>query len=110
TVTDPAPWMDPEATELTLLMSHQDQVLRLPEGATVVATSEYCPVGAYRIDDHVFCVQGHPEFVPELSRALMEKRRSSLGPVVDEGLESLSLPLDHGRIVTWMARFLSRDA
>jgi GMP synthase-like glutamine amidotransferase len=62
-VVAPAPWMD-DGDRFTLLMSHRDQVTRLPDGAEVVATAPYCPVGAYRIGDHVFCVQGHPEFVP----------------------------------------------
>lgn len=109
TVIDPAPWMDPAVTELTVLMSHRDQVRRLPEGATVVATSDYCPVGAYRIGRHVFCVQGHPEFVPELSRILMEKRRRALGPVVEEGLASLDRPLDHAFILAAMAEFVAGE-
>src|SRR5690606_32280545 len=99
-VTEPAPWMDPAADEFTILMSHRDQVVRLPEGAQLVATADYCPVGAYRIDDHVFCVQGHPEFVPDLCRALIEKRREALGPATaDAGLASLDRPLDHRRVV-----------
>ena len=40
---------------------------RLPDGAELIAPPTYCPVGAYRVGDHVFCVQGHPEFVPGLS-------------------------------------------
>lgn len=108
-VTSSAPWMRPEADRFTILMSHRDQVTRLPEGAEVLATADYCPVGAYRIDDHVFCVQGHPEFVPDLCRALIEKRRDALGEATaTSGLESLDRPLDHGRVVQWMATFLWR--
>ncbi len=102
----PAPWMQPPPEEFTILMSHRDQVTRLPEGAEVVASADYCPVGAYRIDDHVFAVQGHPEFVPELARRLIHKRRDALGGVADEGLESLREPLDHDLVVRWMAAFL----
>lgn len=105
-VTATTPWMDPAADEVTLLMSHRDQVTRLPKGARVLASAEYCPVAAYHVDEHVFCVQGHPEFVPELSRALMEKRRDSIGPTVQDGLASLERPLDHELVVEWMAAFL----
>lgn len=104
-IEDPAPWMEP-SSDFAILMSHRDQVTRLPPGASVVASADYCPVGAYRIDDHVFCVQGHPEFVPELSRMLMEKRRDAMGRVVEDGLASLVQPTDHPLVLHWMAQFL----
>ena len=95
--------------QMRLLMSHRDQVTRLPEGAELVATADYCPVGAYRIGDRVFCVQGHPEFVPELSRILMERRRAVIGEdVVEDGLASLDGPIDGARTVAWMADFFRR--
>jgi GMP synthase-like glutamine amidotransferase len=105
-VVAPAAWMPP-VDAFTILMSHRDQVTRLPEGAELVATTDYCPVGAYRIDDHVFCVQGHPEFVPELSRLLMAKRREVIGgDVVDAALDTLHEPPDGEAVVAWMTEFL----
>jgi GMP synthase-like glutamine amidotransferase len=106
-IVEHADWMDPERRGFSILMSHRDQVTRLPERAELLATAEYCPVGAYRIDDHVFCVQGHPEFVPRLSAMLMTKRRDVIGDqVVDSGLISLEGPLDHDHVIDWMADFL----
>lgn len=106
-LTEHPEWVDPDRDGFTLLMSHRDQVTRLPEGAQVIATAAYCPVGAYRIDDHVFCVQGHPEFVPTLSSILMRKRREVIGDaVVDAGLASLEGPIDSDRVIDWMADFL----
>jgi GMP synthase (glutamine-hydrolysing) len=110
-VVDRAPWMD-DVDRFTILMSHRDQVTRLPDGAELVATSAYCPVGAYRVEDHVFCVQGHPEFVPDLSATLMEMRREAIGTeVVDAGLASLAPPappLDQDRVAGWIAAFYRR--
>ena len=104
-----APWMDPTADAFRILMSHQDQVVALPDGAELLARADYCPVGAYRIDDHVFCVQGHPEFVPQLSRTLITKRRPVLGELVaDDGLASLEQPVDHALVAGWIAQFLDR--
>lgn len=104
-VVAPTPWMEP-VEEFRILMSHRDQVTVLPEGAELVATADYCPVGAYRIEDHVFCVQGHPEFVPELSRILLGKRREVIGgDVVDTALATLGDRLDRERVVAWMAEF-----
>ena len=104
-----APWMQPSPPSFRILMSHQDQVQALPAGAELIARADYCPVGAYRIDDHVFCVQGHPEFVPLLSRTLIGKRRPVLGDqVADDGLASLDEPLDHSLVARWIAAFLDR--
>ena len=106
-IVEHAEWMDPERDAFTLLMSHRDQVTELPDGAEVLARADYCPVGAYRIGEHVFCVQGHPEFVPQLSSILMRKRREVIGDdVVDAGLISLDGPIDSARVVDWMADFL----
>ena len=104
-----APWLRPQAGSFRLLMSHKDQVRRLPDGAELLATAAYCPVGAYRIEDHVFCVQGHPEFVPELSRVLIEKRRPAIGSgVADAAIESLRQPPDRELLAGWIARFFER--
>lgn len=106
-VVAPAPWMDPDAATFRILMSHRDQVTGLPADAELVATAGYCPVGAYRVGDHVFCVQGHPEFTPDLSRTLTTRRRADIGEdTADAALASLAQPLDHARVVGWMARML----
>lgn len=74
-----APDMAQGRTDLGLLASHQDQVFDLPEGATLLATSDFCPVAAFAVDDRVFCVQPHPEFVEAYSAFLLDKRRVALG-------------------------------
>lgn len=109
-IVSPAPWMTPvPPQQFTILMSHRDQVTTLPDGAELIATADYCPVGAYRVGSHLFCVQGHPEFVPGLSAILMQLRRDRIGSdVVDAGLASLTAPappLDQDLVVGWIAEF-----
>lgn len=65
--------------QVALLASHQDQVFDLPSGAKLLATSDFCPVAAFAVDDHVFCVQPHPEFVEDYSAFLLDKRRAMYG-------------------------------
>ncbi|MDD2917697.1 amidotransferase [Rhodoferax sp.] len=65
--------------QVALLASHQDQVFDLPSGAKLLATSDFCPVAAFAVDDHVFCVQPHPEFVEDYSAFLLDKRRAMFG-------------------------------
>jgi GMP synthase-like glutamine amidotransferase len=75
----PAPLKPEAGATLHLLASHQDQVLTLPVGATLQARSDFCPIAAYSIDDRVFCVQPHPEFVADYSAYLLDKRKEAVG-------------------------------
>ncbi|QLF91963.1 amidotransferase [Pseudomonas sp. ABC1] len=101
-------WMQPAVEELTLLISHQDQVTRLPENATLLASSDFCPHAAYCIGDQVLCFQGHPEFVTDYSRALLDLRRPNYGEqLYQTALDSLQHE-HHGRTVgAWMLHFIA---
>lgn len=68
-----------DRTEISLLASHQDQVFELPPGATLVASSAFCPVASFTVGQEVFCIQPHPEFEASLSAYLIDKRRDLLG-------------------------------
>jgi GMP synthase-like glutamine amidotransferase len=65
--------------QIALYVSHQDQVLALPPGASLVASSDFCPVAAFTVDEHVFCVQAHPEFDAFFSQYLLDEHRTRLG-------------------------------
>ncbi|WP_295470120.1 amidotransferase [uncultured Pseudomonas sp.] len=106
-----APWMSPGLETMTLLISHQDQVTRLPENATVIASSDFCRYAAYHIDDQVLCFQGHPEFIHDYSKALMHIRQESLGKELYERALSGLGHDHHGRVVgEWMLRFVAQSA
>ena len=103
-----APWMSPEVPELTLLISHQDQVTTLPDNATVIASSEFCPFAAYHIGDQVLCFQGHPEFVHDYSRALLDLRQQHIGePAYTRGVDSLQHDHQGHMVAEWMMRFVA---
>ncbi|MNE70634.1 GMP synthase [glutamine-hydrolyzing] [compost metagenome] len=103
-----APWMSPQVEELTLLISHQDQVTRLPENATVIASSDFCPNAAYHIGDQVLCFQGHPEFIHDYSRALLELRQDNLGQeIYRKGIDSLAHEHQGSTVAEWMMRFVA---
>jgi len=82
-----------DAPEVALLASHQDQVFDLPHGAKLLATSDYCPVAGFTVESQVFCVQPHPEFVPDYSAFLLDKRRALLG---EETYRTATQGLVHG--------------
>lgn len=101
-------WMDPPLETLQLLISHQDQVTKLPENATLLASSDFCPNAAYHIGDQVLCFQGHPEFVADYSRALLEGRYTKIGDeLYNQALDSLSQEHQGRTVAEWMMRFVA---
>ncbi|WP_137886842.1 amidotransferase [Pseudomonas sp. 2FE] len=103
-------WMSPAMDELTLLISHQDQVTVLPENATVIASSEFCPIAAYCIDDQVLCFQGHPEFIHDYSKALLEIRQQHLGEqIYQQAIASLQHDHQGTTVAEWMMRFVAQS-
>jgi len=101
-------WMDSPGARLNLLSSHKDQVSRLPKGARLTVTSDFCPVGGFVIGDQVMTLQGHPEFHRDYSKDLMNMRREMLGEATfEEGIASLARETDEDRAAHWMINFLS---
>ncbi|EFN51189.1 hypothetical protein CHLNCDRAFT_141352 [Chlorella variabilis] len=54
-------------------------VLEVPQGATLLASSERCPVEMFAVGSHVLCIQGHPEFDGEVVRLLAQPRLEKMG-------------------------------
>lgn len=94
-------------TDIALLASHQDQVMALPAGATLLASSAFCPVAAFAVDQQVLCVQPHPEFVEDLSAYLLNKRRALLGEAhYSAATDSLTLGHDGLQMARMMVGFV----
>ena len=87
-----------------ILASHQDQVLELPPGATLLASAPTCPIAAYSYGGHVYCVQGHPEFVPEQAASIYSSRIEQLGrDTYETAMRSLDRSLDNDLVGAWIA-------
>lgn len=92
---------------LSLVVSHQDQVVTLPQNSVVLAGSDFCPYAMMQVGDHFLGIQGHPEFSKPYSRDLMLARKDILpAEVLDDGLTSLEKPADSERVTRWMLEFL----
>ena len=101
-------WMDmaDSRQDVSLLSSHQDQVIRMPEEATLYATNDFCPIAGFVVGDQVLTIQGHPEFDKEYARALLHLRKDILGESVFEaGLASLERPTDQQVLAGWFMNF-----
>ena len=80
---------------VNLLVSHKEQVTKLPVEARCIASSESCPNAIIGLGSSMIGFQGHPEFTPKYARALMELRRDVIpAERIDAGLTSLAMVLD----------------
>lgn len=103
-------WMNPFQPSLDLVVSHQDQITRLPAGAEVLAGSAFCPYYLLQYGDNLMTVQGHPEFSQPYSSALMARRTDRIpAPRGREGQASLSAPVDDRLMMRWIVNFLAGD-
>ena len=106
-VVNPGDFMQPALKRFNLLVSHRDQVTRLPKGATVHAGSGFCPISIFTVGRHILALQGHPEFVAEYSKVLMNMRRDLLGePVWSNGVASLEAANDRATVARWILNFI----
>ena len=101
------PWHDQGDVDLNILVSHQDQVVAVPDSARVLAGSEFCENAVCQIGEHILTFQGHPEFVPEYSRELLSIRRERIGEAAyAAGVSSLSGIAQGQRVGSWVLNFL----
>lgn len=98
-----------EAAPVSLIISHRDQVTRLPPEAERLLSNDFCPNAAFYIPNRVLAIQGHPEFSVDYAQALFEYRKGELTPDhATEVLESYALPHEGERVGQWMRRFLEQ--
>jgi GMP synthase-like glutamine amidotransferase len=102
----PQRWTD--ASSVAIPASHQDQVVALPPGATVVGGSAFTPFGMLSYGDAI-SMQFHPEFDPAYAAALIEARRGTRynDTQADAAIATLQAPNDRARVGGWIGRFLT---
>ena len=102
-------WMQPPLDEFSLLVSHQDQVVTAPSSATVLAGSDFCPIGMMEIGETILTLQSHPEMSKAFVADLFAARREQIGgDTVDAALQSLAKPTQEDAIAEWLLGFLTR--
>ena len=100
-------FMEAGDEDYSLIVSHRDQVLALPEGAELIASSDFCPMSMFCLGEHILAMQGHPEFNRDYASYLMDYREAILGQeTYQAGKASLAGALSHARVARWILRFL----
>ena len=101
-------WNDRQLPGFSILVSHQDQVVRNARGAKVLASSEFCENAVCQVGDHILTFQWHPEFLPGYSREIMELRREMIGEdVYTAGVASLAREPESASVARWIINFLN---
>lgn len=105
------PWMGHEIAnaeqQFALLVSHQDQVTRLPAQSELIATNTFCANASFQIANHILCFQGHPEFSADYLSYLMNKRRDSIGEEkYKKAMDSLEIDQDALLVAGWIVNFI----
>lgn len=90
----------------SLFYSHQDQVIRPPPDAKVLAASDFCPFAMIRLADHILTFQGHPEFSPGYAEGLFASRRQLFSQKhYQSAVESLKSDVDGLKVARWITDF-----
>ncbi|MGH6814807.1 MAG: glutamine amidotransferase-related protein [Hyphomicrobiaceae bacterium] len=104
-------WMAPPLQDMSLIVSHQDQVIEPPPGAAVLGGSPFCPIGMMRIGANVLSLQPHPEAPRDYCAKLFAGRRQRIGNgPVDSAIASLARRTDDDTVARWLLRFLDPAA
>ncbi|MFC5080983.1 GMP synthase [glutamine-hydrolyzing] [Vibrio thalassae] len=99
-------WMNLSVDSARLLVSHQDQVTIVPNGVKVIGSNDFCPNFMLVKDNHVFTVQGHPEFNPGFTEKLVEKRKHLISPQhYQQAFIEVNKAQDSALIRHWIASF-----
>lgn len=103
-------WMEPALSTFNLLMMCQDQVVKLPEGARLLAFTPDCAHGMFTVGNNMLGIQAHPEFTKTYDQALMELRVERIGAaVVEKGIASLRNTLHAGVVAGWIHKFIESE-
>jgi GMP synthase-like glutamine amidotransferase len=105
-----APWMEPRQESVRLYSAHQEQVTRLPDGAELLGGDAFCPIGAFRIGNHVFTTEYHPEMTPAFIHGLVDSLDGKLdAATIARARKALEHPAEGRLFGQWIVNFLDQD-
>jgi GMP synthase-like glutamine amidotransferase len=100
-------WLHDDSSNINILVSHQDQITKLPDDTVVIAESDFCPFFIVQWGEHFLSIQGHPEWNTDYSRTLINDRRKIIeADRVNAGLNSLTIPPDNAQFIRWVINFV----
>ena len=87
---------------------HQDQVIKKPEKAKVLAESAFCKYAALSYGNTILTTQPHPEFTHEVIKGLVETRGKGRVPenLLNEALSNFDMEVSLNEIVNKFSTLL----
>ncbi|MEM7743834.1 MAG: type 1 glutamine amidotransferase [Pseudomonadota bacterium] len=110
-----AGWCRQAPESFTMHAMHQDQVTALPDDATVLATSDFCPYAMVAYGDpeepHAISIQPHPEFDATFAAALLERRSGVAVPeeLATRALATVHDPVDGTAFARWSLDYVRQS-
>lgn len=99
-------WFAESTVQLNAM--HRDIVTDLPIGGETIGTGTTGAIPAFRVSDHIFCVQDHPEFGDAVTGTLIRTRSDRIGgDIAEAGLSRLASTPTHGaQVGQYLVNFL----
>jgi GMP synthase-like glutamine amidotransferase len=93
-----------DGSSLNLLFMHQDQVVELPHGGSVLGSAEHCPIAMMRAAPAMVGIQPHPEFSADFVAKLLDDRELRIGAEKTAAARAslTSGPTDEAAAAQWM--------
>ena len=99
------PWGD-MPQDFVLYGSHKEQVITLPMNAEPIFASTDCQFAGFRIGQHIFTSQHHPEMTPDFIHDLVKEYADALGSeITNRARASLKAPAHGPEMGRLIARF-----
>ena len=101
-----------DGRKMPLYAWHQDQVTRLPLGAKVTASTDFCQFAGFAIGSTVKTIQPHPEFTADYLKGIIEHRSKGIVPdaLRNAALASADEPVDGATFADEIEAFFKAHA
>jgi len=101
-------WMKPVREFFFNLVSHQDEVIQLPEDAINFVSTNLCEYSGFTIGNHILTFQGHPEFNKQYLKLIIRLQSNHLSTEQRKNArQSLKQSLDTELMRRWIANFIA---
>jgi GMP synthase (glutamine-hydrolysing) len=92
---------------MTINAWHQDQVIKAPDGAKVVASNAFCENAALLYPGKAYTVQPHPEYADDFIQGLITTRGKGVVPddLMQDAQSRMGQPLSNARMARQFATF-----
>lgn len=100
-------WALPRSDMPQALFNHAEQVLDIPEGATIIAGDAICATQIIQYSPRMLGIQAHPEYSPHYQDALMSRSaRVTPEALAEARIRTKQARLTHHMLGLWVRNFM----